>query len=75
MSKSALVKIGVSPTQAIGIRKLRQIQQAIDQGNAAHARIDAATMERIRGIAATVGDDAQGDLLATDDQQPAPQVQ
>jgi hypothetical protein len=48
MTKSSLVKIGVPAEQAHGMRRLRRIRQIIDQRDAAVARLDAATNERIR---------------------------
>ena len=48
MSKSALVKIGVPPEQAHNMRLLRRMRQILDQRDAAVARLDATTQERIR---------------------------
>jgi hypothetical protein len=58
MTKSALVKIGVPAQQASNMRVLRQVRQALDQGDAAIARVQASVQERIRVMLA--GDDAIG---------------
>jgi hypothetical protein len=50
MTKSALVKIGVPSQQAQGMRRLRRIRQILEQHDAAQARLDAATMDRIREV-------------------------
>lgn len=54
MTKSALVKIGVPAVQAEGMRRLRRIRQILEQHDAAAARLEAATNERIREAAAVV---------------------
>jgi len=48
MTKTALVKIGVPSEQAESVRFLRRMRQIIDQRDAAVARLDASTRERIR---------------------------
>ncbi len=52
MTKSALVKIGVPSEQAEGMRRLRTIRAILEQHDAAVARLDAATQERIRELVA-----------------------
>ena len=73
MTKSALVKIGVPAQQASNMRVLRQVRQILDQNDAAIARIQASTQERIRA-AMLADDDAIGpaeseQVVAEDTQQ------
>jgi hypothetical protein len=46
--KSDLVKIGVPSEQAQSMRRMRRIRQILEQHDAAVARLDAATNERIK---------------------------
>jgi hypothetical protein len=50
MSKSALVKIGLPSEQAESMKRMRRIRQIMEQHDAAVARLDAATNERIKEI-------------------------
>jgi len=52
MTNSGLVKIGVSPERAEGVRFRRSLQQMIDQHEAQIARLEAAFRQRIREFAA-----------------------
>jgi hypothetical protein len=73
MTKSPLVKIGVPPEQAQGIRGLRRIRQILEQHDAAVARLTAATNERIREAANTGEDnvsDADVDRTSASEAQP-----
>lgn len=60
MTKAALVKIGVPSEQAESMRRLRRARQILDQHDAAIARLDAATAERIRE-ALNAADEAETD--------------
>jgi len=53
MSKTALVKIGVPSEQAQNMRRMRRIRQILEQHDAAVARLDAATNERIKEVVTT----------------------
>lgn len=68
MSKSELVKIGVPPAQAEGMRRLRQVRQILDQRDAAVARLDATTQDRIRELLtatdAEIGESADESVAA-----------
>ena len=48
MTKSELVKIGVPPALAEGMKRLRRIRQILEQHDLAVARLNATTDERIR---------------------------
>lgn len=48
MTKSALVKIGLPSEQAQSVKRLRHVRQILDQRDAAVARIDANTADKIR---------------------------
>ena len=50
MTKTALVKIGVPSEQAESMRRLRTVRQILDQRDAAVARLDSTTAERIREV-------------------------
>jgi hypothetical protein len=50
VSKSALVKIGVPSEQAESMKRMRRIRQIMEQHDAAIARLDAATNERIKDV-------------------------
>jgi hypothetical protein len=63
MTKSALVKIGVPSGQAESMRQLRRVRQILEQHDAAIARLDAATQERIRE-AVNAGTDADDSSTA-----------
>ena len=65
MTKSALVKIGVPANQAEGMRRLRRIRQILEQHDAAAARLEAATNERIREAAAEMDGETSGDTPDT----------
>lgn len=69
MTKSALVKIGVAPEQAQGMQWMRRIRQLLDQGEAAKARIDAATQQKIRDFVttSTVADEAVDEVSEAPD--------
>jgi len=59
MSKSLLVKIGVPSGQAESMRQLRRVRQILEQHDAAIARLDAATQERIREAVSTVSTESE----------------
>ena len=59
MSKSALVKIGLPSEQAQSVKRLRHVRQLLDQRDAAVARIDATTADKIRE-ALTAAEDESG---------------
>lgn len=65
MTKSALVKVGLPSAQAESMKQMRNIRQVLDQHDAAIARLNAATAERIREIV-TGHEDA--DTVTTPDQ-------
>jgi hypothetical protein len=67
MTKSALVKIGVPSGQAASMRQLRRVRQILEQHDAAIARLDAATQERIREVvnAGTDTDDSSAEEPVT----------
>jgi hypothetical protein len=54
-----LVKIGVPTIQAQGVRLQRRVRQILDQHDAAVARLDAATRERLREALADEGNDEE----------------
>jgi hypothetical protein len=64
MTKTALVKIGIPSSQAESVRQLRRVRQIIEQHDAAIARLDAATQERIRE-AVTGADVEESDAEST----------
>ena len=70
MSKSALVKIGVSPEQAQNMRLLRRVRQILDQGDAAVARINATTQERLREALEAENLTESDEQSPTDEQSP-----
>lgn len=66
MSKSELVKIGVSSARAEGVRFARDVRAMIDQHEAHIARLDAALQERIRQRAtAEAKAETKGPVAAT----------
>lgn len=73
MTKSTLVKIGVPPQLAGNMRQLRHLRQILDQGDAAVARIQASTAERMR--AALAADAAGDESVTTEESVPAEDVQ
>jgi hypothetical protein len=59
MTKSALVKIGVTSERAQGMRFTRSVRQLLDQHEAAMARLDAAFRERLREVVAPNVDETE----------------
>jgi hypothetical protein len=56
MTQSALVKIGVPSEQAESMKKLRRVREILDQRDAAVARLNAVTEDRIRELVTDMTD-------------------
>lgn len=65
MTKSALVKVGIPPEQAHSMRRLRRVRQILEQHDAAVARLDAATNERIKEAMAALDEVTDEPMQAT----------
>lgn len=72
MKSGALVKIGIPAAQAAGMKRLRQVRAILEQHDAAVARLDAATNQRIREATMAPADGDESDQHTAEPSAPLP---